>query len=170
MLNTISFIVTVVIVIVLFSLSRKSKILRYPLFKIMIGVFFSLSLHSFAELLEFYNIIEISILIKVMPIFVIIGSLFIFSGCRDILYLLLNPLVQLTKSIKDKKINAQMLINHPDKNNEIGVLFNAILNFATEADISRKKIENITFDREARMCELKKEIAECKKGNQTLTI
>lgn len=80
-INLLAALVAIVASIYLFYISCKTaKGLKTGFIWMGLGVSIGLSIHSSAEFLESARIIDVELLVKIMPPFVLIGSLMILTG------------------------------------------------------------------------------------------
>ena len=81
LLNVIAAILAIMTSGYLFVLASKAAgELKTSLLLIACGIVIGMGIHSIAELLEAYNLIEIELLTTIMPIFVSLGALLLFIG------------------------------------------------------------------------------------------
>src|SRR3989338_6994831 len=84
-LNFSAFVVTAIAAgYLFFVVSRTAKELKKGFLFLALGVFISLSIHSFAEFLESVGLMNVKILVNVMPPLVLVGSVLLLIGSIQI--------------------------------------------------------------------------------------
>ena len=129
-LNTIATVISLCVVVLMIIIIRKTKLLRRSITFVCLGFGVAVFLHLFTDSLELYGYLDANVPMKIMPIFISIGSVLIFIGCYNLLKITrpINELTEKVKSISTGKMDIEL--SELDRKDELGELaraFNRIL-------------------------------------------
>lgn len=129
--------------VLLFNLSRKTKVLKRGLKLLSLGVFLGLGVHAIFEMLESFNVIAVHSLLKIMPVFVVIGSSLIMLGGLDILKKILSPMMTMIKNLERAKLNEASAKDNKEviaEDNELTLLSSLIVEEAKKIAEQRQSL------------------------------